>query len=60
MSERGKQSMEHGGDQNAMPMIMLKELQKEFEILKKSNEEELSILIAENAYMKRKLNEETI
>jgi len=58
MSERGKQFMEQGGDQNVMSMTMLKELQKEFEILKKSNEEELSMLRAKNAYMKRMLNED--
>jgi len=36
------------------------QIDKEFEWLKKSNEDELSMLRAENAYMKRKLNEETI
>jgi len=60
MSERRKQSMEQRDNQNAMSMAMLKQLQKEFELLKKSNEVELSMLRAENAYMKRKLNEETI
>ena len=40
-----------------MSMAMLIQLQKEFEMLKKSNEEELSMLRAENAHMKRKLQE---
>ena len=40
-------------------MAMLMQLQREFETLKRSNEEKLSMLRAENAYMKRKLNEET-
>ena len=35
-----------------MPMTMLMILQKEFENLKKNNEEELSMLRVENAYMK--------
>jgi len=43
-----------------MSMTMLLQLQKEFEMLKKSNEEELSMLRAENVHMKRKLQEETI
>ena len=38
---------------------MLMILQEEFETLEKNNEEKLSMLRAENAYMKRKLNEET-
>ena len=41
-------------------MAMLMQLQREFETLKKSNEEKLSMLRAEKAYLKRKLNEETI
>ena len=43
-----------------IPMAMLVQLQKEFETLKKNNEEELSMLRAENAHMRRKLQEETI
>ncbi|XP_068483271.1 uncharacterized protein [Phaseolus vulgaris] len=43
-----------------MPMAMLVQLQKEFEMLKKNNEEELSMLRAENAHMRRKLQEETV
>jgi len=43
-----------------MSMAMLTQLQREFETLKKSNEEELSMLRAENAYMRRKMNEETV
>jgi len=41
-------------------MAMLIQLQKEFEMLKKSNEEELSMLRAENTHMRRKLQEETV
>ena len=45
----------------SMPMAMLMPLQKEFEMLKKkSNEEELSMLRAENTHMRRKLQEETV
>jgi len=39
---------------------MLMQLQREFETLKKSNEEELSMLRAENTYMRWKLNEEIV
>jgi len=60
MSRRGEQSGKQGDNQNSMSMAMLMQLQREFETLKKSNEEELSMLRTENAYMKRKLNEETI
>jgi len=60
MSRGGEQSGEQGDNQNAMSMAMFMQLQREFETLKKSNEEELSMLRAENVYMKRKLNEETI
>ncbi|XP_068466727.1 uncharacterized protein [Phaseolus vulgaris] len=41
-------------------MAMLIQLQEEFETLKKSNEEELSMLRVENAYMRQRLNEETV
>ena len=57
------QREEQGGEQAdnvSMPMTMLVQLQKEFEMLKKSNEEELSMLRAENARMRRKLQEETV
>jgi len=57
------QREEQGGEQTdnlSMPMAMLVQLQKEFEMLKKSNEEELSMLRAKNAHMRRKLQEETI
>ncbi|XP_068479118.1 uncharacterized protein [Phaseolus vulgaris] len=40
-------------------MAMLMQLQEELETLKKSNEEELSMLRAENAYMRQRLNGET-
>ena len=43
-----------------MSMAMLMRLQEEFETLKRNNEEELNMLRDENAYMKQKLNEETI
>ena len=49
MSERGEHSREQEDCQNAMTMAMLIQLQEEFETLKKSNEEELSMLRAENA-----------
>jgi len=57
------QREEQGGEQAdniSMPMTMLVQLQKEFEMLKKSNEEALSMLRAENARMRRKLQEETV
>ena len=57
------QREEQGGEQAdnvSMPMTMLIQLQKEFEMLKKSNEEELSVLRAEKARMRRKLQEETV
>ena len=57
------QREEQGGEQAdnvSMPMTMLIQLQKEFEMLKKSNEEELSALRAKNARMRRKLQEETV
>ena len=47
------QGGERGGDREDnvnMPMAMLVQLQKEFEMLKKNNEEELSMLRAENAH----------
>ncbi|XP_068490511.1 uncharacterized protein [Phaseolus vulgaris] len=59
MSLREEQGGEHTDNVN-MPMAMLVQLQKEFETLKKNNEEELSMLRAENAHMRRKLQEETI
>jgi len=43
-----------------MSMAMLIRLQEEFETLKKNNEEEWSMLRAKNAYMKWKMNEETV
>jgi len=60
MSERGEHSREQEDCQNAMTMAMLIQLQEEFETLKKSNEEELSMLRAENAYMRQRLNEEIV
>ena len=39
MSRRGEQFGEQGDNQNAMSMAMLMQLQREFETLKKSNEE---------------------
>lgn len=45
---------------NVVSMVMLMRLQKEFETLKKTNEEEMSMLRTENAYKQQKLNEETI
>jgi len=45
---------------NAMSMTMLIRLQEEFDTLKKTNEEEISMLRSKNAYMKQNLNEETI
>jgi len=39
MSRRGEQSREQGDNLNAMSMAMLMQLQREFETLKKSNEE---------------------
>ena len=57
MSRREEQGGEQEDNQNMMSMAMLIQLQKEFEMLKKSNEEELSMLRAENAHMKRKLQE---
>ena len=43
-----------------MSMTMLIRLQEEFDTLKKTNEEEISMLRSKNAYMKQNLNEETI
>jgi len=60
MSKRGEQLGEQGGNQNNISMVMFVQLQQEFEALKKNNEEELSILRAENAYMRRRLNEEIV
>jgi len=60
MSRREGQCGEQGDNQNMMPMTMLMQLQKEFEILKKNNEEELSKLRAKNAHKKRKLHEEIV
>ena len=61
MSRREEQGGEQEDNQNMMSMAILIQLQKEFEMLKKNiNEEELSMLRAENAHMKRKLQEETI
>ena len=51
-SRRGDQSGGREENQNAMSMVMLRRLQEEFETLKKNNEEELSMLRVENAYMK--------
>jgi len=59
MNQRKEQCGEQA-DNLSMPMAMLVQLQKEFEMLKKSNEEELSMLRAENAHMRRKLQEETV
>ena len=59
MSQREEQGGKHADNIN-IPMAMLVQLQKEFETLKKNNEEELSMLRAENAHMRRKLQEETI
>jgi len=59
MDQRGEQGGEQEDNVN-MPMAMLVQLQKEFEMLKKNNEEELSMLRAENAHMRRKLQEETV
>jgi len=59
MNQREEQGEEQA-DNVSMPMTMLIQLQKEFEMLKKSNEEELSMLRAENARMRRKLQEETV
>ncbi|XP_068483426.1 uncharacterized protein [Phaseolus vulgaris] len=56
----GEQFGEQRDNQNSMSTAMLIQLQREIETLKKSNEEELSMLRAKNAYMKRKFNEETI
>ena len=63
VEDKMDQREEQGGEQAdnvSMPMTMLIQLQKEFEMLKKSNEEELSVLRAENARMRRKLQEETV
>jgi len=43
MDQRGEQGGEQEDNVN-MPMAMLVQLQKEFEMLKKNNEEELSML----------------
>jgi len=59
-SRRGDQTEGKEDNQNDMPMAMFMRLQEEFETLKKNNEEKLSMLRAENAYMKQKLNEETV
>ncbi|XP_068482612.1 uncharacterized protein [Phaseolus vulgaris] len=59
MSQEGEQSGDREDNAN-IPMTMLVQLQKEFEALKKSNEEELSILRAENARMRRKIHEDTV
>ncbi|XP_068461731.1 uncharacterized protein [Phaseolus vulgaris] len=59
MSQGGEQGGDREDNVN-MPMAMLVQLQKEFEMLKKNNEEELSMLRAENAHMRRKLQEETV
>lgn len=50
--------MENNPDVVSMPMLM--KLQKEFKTLKKMNEEEMSMLRAKNAYIKQKLNEESV
>jgi len=63
VEDKMDQREEQGGEQAdnvSMPMTMLIQLQKEFEMLKKSNEEELSALRAKNARMRRKLQEETV
>jgi len=60
MNRREEQGGEQEDNQNMMSMAMLIQLQKEFEMLKKNNEEELSMLRAENAHMKRKLQEDTV
>ena len=59
MSQGGEQGGDREDNVN-MPMAMLVQLQKEFEMLKKNNEEEISMLKAENAHMRRKLQEETV
>jgi len=59
MNQREEQGGEQVDNIN-MSMAMLVQLQKEFEMLKKNNEEELSMLRAENAHMRRKLQEETV
>jgi len=60
MGRKGEHSGEQGGNQNVMMMAMFIQLQWEFEALKKNNEEELGMLKAENTYMRRMLNEETV
>ena len=59
MSQGGEQGGDREDNVN-MPMAMLVQLQKEFKMLKKNNEEELSMLRAENAHMRRKLQEEMV
>jgi len=52
VSRRGYQPREQRDNQNGMSMTMLIKLQEEFEMLKKINEEEFSMLRVENAYMR--------
>jgi len=59
-SRREDQAEAHEDNPNAMSMAMLMKLQKEFETLNRNNDRELSMLRSKNAYMKQKLNEETI
>jgi len=59
-SRRGDQAGGQEDNLNAMSMVMFMRLQEEFQTLKRNNEEELTMLRAENVYMKQKLNEETI
>jgi len=60
VSRKGDQVGGPKDNPNAMSMAMLMRLQEEFETLKKNNKKEISMLIAENVYMKQKLNEETV
>jgi len=59
MNQREEQGGEQTNNINT-PMAMLVQLQKEFDLLKNNNEEELSMLRAEKAHMRRKLQEETV
>jgi len=49
-SRKGGQAGGMEDNPNVVSMVMLMRLQKEFETLKKTNEEEMSMLRTENAY----------
>jgi len=53
-------SQAQGSNTDVVPKAMLMRLQLKIETLKKNNEEEMSMLRAENVHIKQKLNEETV